>query len=264
MGHTPRIMRSASLPLLARQRQQHEGVDAGIPTRLVDSRTPERLSTQSTAELASEGVSRSKPGVGMSTQAFIETVRTMHESVRQHYRPGKSANKCRISAIHQKERAVADRLRCISTYEILSALQISNAPLIERIEAGVGNCLEMASHSALLAQHLGLTATIWGFRDPDLGHSAHAFCLIAEPGKDAIPATPGAKLPDSGWVSDPWAGIVCHVTDYDAHMKQKMAKWDAEKKHIYCCQRQEWLAPLDPRWLNTVAIAQAAPSHPVR
>ena len=258
----PRLTRSASLPLLTRAGHPRALADVEKQTCLINSNTPSRVS-RPPATRSPEDISRSWPTTDTDMNEIVETVHATQATVRQHFRPRKSANKCRISDLRVKPAATPDLVRVLNTFDILAPLQAADAPLIKRLQANVGNCHEMASYAHHIAERLGLSSSIWALRDPELGHGAHAFCVIAEPGNYAARAKPANPLQGRGWVIDPWAGIVCDITDYDARIRQKMAKWAGEKKHIFCSERQTWMSPIDPRWLDALAVKHATPSLPL-
>jgi hypothetical protein len=122
--------------------------------------------------------------------------------------------------------------------------------------AKVGNCGEMSRAAALEARALGLQSTVWGFMDKGGTSIPHEFAVVRLPDPRAAA---GAAYQErylrhfngrqDFWVVDPWAGICCAGSEYDARFIAKMQSWTQQNKHI--CADREWRQADDFAWLHS-------------
>jgi hypothetical protein len=174
--------------------------------------------------------------------------------IRSHFRSGdKSSNKVRLPRDESDSRGLVDILRWLRADDALFQLRETRAPLAERSAARVGNCDEMSRLAVDEARKLGLRAHAWGFVHEGKPAS-HAFALVDLP-RDTLSSAYAVgdtrRNFDGGddfWIVDPWAGICCPGSKYDALFVAKMDKWAAQNKHIF--HQGEWRVANDFTWLQ--------------
>ena len=200
----------------------------------------------------------SRPAMGPAE--LTSTALVVYERVRRHYRgKAKSGNKLRVSSDPANQRARADYERWRRAAALLAPLHAARAPMQDLMEAGVGNCDDMASHAALLAREAGLKATLWGMWDAQGNAGYHCFCVVSAPGETGSPFEGGAVRHGVNLVLDPWSGVIDRVENYGPRMAAKMHKWAREGKQIHCANLGGWIAATDPRWLDVVAVPRPFP-----
>lgn len=93
------------------------------------------------------------------------------------------------------------------------------------MEAGAGNCGEMAGSAAQIVNKSGGYAEQWFIPGQD-----HSFTIVGRP-----PAKPKSDFSnfDGCWVADPWTGIVCEAKDYPKKYVDKMNEWADQKKEVF-------------------------------
>ena len=200
----------------------------------------------------------SRPAMGPAQ--LTSTALVVYEQVRSHYQgKAKSGNKLRVSSDPANQRALADYERWQRAADLLAPLHAAGAPIQDLMEAGVGNCDDLAGHAALLAREAGLKATLWGMWDAQGNAGYHCFCVVSAPGETGSPFEGGAARHGVNLVLDPWSGVIDRVENYGPRMAAKMHKWAREGKQIHCANLGGWIAATDPRWLDVVAVPRPFP-----
>jgi hypothetical protein len=183
-------------------------------------------------------------------------------TVRSQFRSGdKSTNKLRLPRDAYDLRGLFDVLRCYRANHSLNGLRLGHASLADRWEAKVGNCTEMARMAVDEARKLGLRANTWGFEHED-GSIPHEFAVVELRGATLSSAyAQGGRCRnfegcDDFWIVDPWAGICCEGSRYDAAFAAKMNKWAAQNKHVF--YDNAWHRANEFSWLkSTIARPRA-------
>lgn len=112
----------------------------------------------------------------------------------------------------------------------------------------VGNCTEMAYAAAYLARCYG-TGVPWIGCIGKPGD--HVFCILGTATAPNFTRVQDMFLDYRGaWVIDPWANTCCLLRDYAQQFIQRMNKWTAEGKRIWDYDKESWVTPSSPAYLN--------------